>query len=440
MLGETMSQPPLLSFYGDDLTGSTDAMEALSLSGVDTVLFVRIPDPSERARFSSHRAIGLAGTSRSRSPAWMDRHLPPAFAWLRQEDAPICHYKVCSTFDSAPTVGSIGRALELGADQFGQAMTPVVVGVPQLRRYSFFGELFAAYQGEVYRIDRHPVMSRHPVTPMAEADLRRHLGAQTDRPIGLVDLPALSRPDLDEHVDQLSAEAAALLFDVADPASQRTVGRQLWRMRQAHGRFVVGSSGVEYALIAAWQEAGLVGTAPVFESPGPVERIAVVSGSVSPTTERQIRHAAAHGFELLPHGLDDLLAEDGEANALAAALAVLEQGRSPIIASALGPASARSLDEPTRHELGRRLGRILAELVRHAGLRRAVVAGGDTSSHALAELGILALTLCLPLPRTPGSPLCCSHHADGGQGPQLAFKGGQIGADDYFVGIRNGLG
>jgi uncharacterized protein YgbK (DUF1537 family) len=69
-----------------------------------------------------------------------------------------------------------------------------------------------------------------------------------------------------------------------------------------------------------------------------------------------------------------------------------------------------------------------------------VVAGGDTSSHALHELGVLALTLCLPLPRTPGSPLCRSHRADGGEGPELAFKGGQIGADDYFAGIRDGIG
>ncbi|WP_321574083.1 nucleotide-binding domain containing protein, partial [Geminicoccus harenae] len=89
---------------------------------------------------------------------------------------------------------------------------------------------------------------------------------------------------------------------------------------------------------------------------------------------------------------------------------------------------------------GRRLGRILDRLIRTTGLARAVVAGGDTSSYALGELGVLALTLRLPLPRTPGSPLCRSHRPDGSDGPELAFKGGQIGGDDYFVGIRDGLG
>ena len=61
------------------------------------------------------------------------------------------------------------------------------------------------------------------------------------------------------------------------------------------------------------------------------------------------------------------------------------------------------LDEDGRHQIGRNLGRILRRLVAEAGLSRAVVAGGDTSSHALSELGVLALKTLLPLPETPGS-------------------------------------
>ena len=61
------------------------------------------------------RAIGLAGSSRSETPAWMDEHLTPAFAWLKSLDAGVCHYKVCSTFDSSPEIGSIGRAIDIGA-------------------------------------------------------------------------------------------------------------------------------------------------------------------------------------------------------------------------------------------------------------------------------------------------------------------------------------
>ena len=183
--------PLLLAFYGDDLTGSTDVMEALALRGIETALFLDVPTPERLARLPTLRAIGIAGTSRSETPAWMDANLPPIFRWMREATPEIAHYKVCSTFDSAPVIGSIGRALELGRQIFGEAAVPILVGAPQLKRYTAFGELFAAYRGETYRIDRHPVMSRHPVTPMREADLRRHLAAQTALPVALVDASSL---------------------------------------------------------------------------------------------------------------------------------------------------------------------------------------------------------------------------------------------------------
>jgi uncharacterized protein YgbK (DUF1537 family) len=82
---------------------------------------------------------------------------------------------------------------------------------------------------------------------------------------------------------------------------------------------------------------------------------------------------------------------------------------------------------------------ILRQLIARAGLKRVVIAGGDTSSHALGELGILALTTLHPLPRTPGSPLCRAHGGpDGIDGLQIALKGGQLGGEDYFVDIRDG--
>ena len=64
----------------------------------------------------------------------------------------------------------------------------MIVGAPRLKRYQMFGNLFAAVDGVGYRLDRHPTMSRHPVTPMDEADLRVHLAAQTARRIELVDM------------------------------------------------------------------------------------------------------------------------------------------------------------------------------------------------------------------------------------------------------------
>jgi 3-oxoisoapionate kinase len=62
----------------------------------------------------------------------MFQNLAPALDWLKSLGADFCHYKVCSTFDSSPTVGSIGRALEIGQDLFRQSKTPLVVGALDL--------------------------------------------------------------------------------------------------------------------------------------------------------------------------------------------------------------------------------------------------------------------------------------------------------------------
>lgn len=428
---------PLISYYGDDFTGSTDVMEALASNGVETVLFLTVPDEALLSRFATARAFGLAGTSRSETPDWMDVHLSAAFGWLKTLDAELCHYKVCSTFDSAPHVGNIGRAIEIGRAVFGKATVPLIVGAPQIRRYTAFGELFAAYQGRNYRIDRHPVMSRHPVTPMDEANLLLHLARQTALSSALVDNVALLGTPEPEAAD-------ILLVDVLDPATQAAAGALLWNDLRRQSRFVCGSSGVEYALIPAWRNEGLIGEKPAFADAGPVDRIAVVSGSVSPTTERQIRHALANGFDGITLDPLALSGDGGDAvtnAAVEAGLRVLESGRSVVLYTALGPSADRGgeLDSSNgaRHRLGRALGRIQSELVARAGLARAVVAGGDTSSHALGEMGIAALTLKMPLPQTPGSPLCIAHGGPA-DGLQIALKGGQVGGDDYFSMIRAG--
>lgn len=439
---------PLLSYYGDDLTGSTDVMEALASNGVETVLFMDVPDAALLKRFGHCRAIGLAGTSRSETPDWMDENLTPAFHWLKSLSADICHYKVCSTFDSSPKTGNIGKAVEIGRTMFGQPYVPILVGAPQLKRYTAFGHLFAAYQGEVYRIDRHPVMSRHPVTPMAEADLRLHLSAQTALNIRLADLSMLAAADAENRIDDLCRDANGMvLFDVDSPESQSQAGHQLLRLRRGGGWFVAGSSGIEYALLTAWSAAGLTEGKMSFPLPGKADRIAVVSGSVSPTTERQIRHATQNGFSGINLDPLELLGENGNAaleQAIAAGLSSLKRGDSVILNTALGPSADRGGDidriPGSRHRLGRLLGTILRRLVEEQQLTRAVIAGGDTSSHALRELHVQALTTLLPLPQTPGSPLCTAHGAYAAtNGLQIALKGGQVGSDGYFAQIRDGL-
>ena len=424
---------PLLSFYGDDFTGSTDVMEALASHGIATVLFTRIPTPDQFASFAGYAAIGLAGISRSQPPEWMDEHLPQAFRWLKSLGAGFCHYKVCSTFDSSPKVGSIGRAIEIGQDIFAQPAVPLVVGAPQLRRYTFAGHLFADYQGQTYRIDRHPVMSRHPVTPMDESDLRLHLARQTRQNV--------------ELASARMKEPGVHLIDVFDAATQRDAGKRLLKLPGRARPFLAGSSGVEYALVRALIRNGEIPGEADFAPLAEVDRCLVISGSVSPTTERQIRYACSHGF--MGIAADPVLLAGPNAEAelsrlIGAASSELAQGRSPLIHTAMGDATDKGSELETipdgRRRLGQALGQIARRLLGRHRITRLILAGGDSSSHALGELDIHALTVRMPMKETPGSPVCLTQsRIPEYSGLELAMKGGQIGSDDYIVKLKNGV-
>ena len=420
----------LLSFYGDDFTGSTDVLEALTVNGVPAVLFLAPPSPAHLARFPECRAAGVAGISRSQSPQWMDAHLPPVFSALAALGAPFCHYKTCSTFDSSPSHGSIGRAIELGRLALGPRPVPLVVGAPALRRYVLFGNLFATVDAETFRIDRHPTMSRHPVTPMDEGDLRRHLARQTSLPVALVDILAL-------HSGSATLpDSPIVLLDTLDAASLRQAGRLIWESRGPQTAFLAGSSGIEYALLAWWAAQGLLPAPPVIPDAGPVDRLLVVSGSCSPGTGRQIRWAAANGFTLLPANPAALLEGDAEFQRLLhAATAALAEGASPVVYTAAGPDDV--LPSAPGNALGARLGALADSLVRRSGIRRALIAGGDTSGHAGLALGIQALTVVRPF--APGSPLCRAWAPDPAiDGLQILLKGGQVGGDSLFGDVRRG--
>ena len=227
-------------------------MEALTLNGLPTLLFLAVPPAARLADLGRYRAVGIAGVGRSQPPDWMDRELPALFEGLRAAGAPLIQYKTCSTFDSAPQIGSIGRAIDIGQRICGSPIVPLVVGAPALRRYSVFGNLFATVDGATHRLDRHPTMAHHPVTPMTEADLRRHLARQTGKTIALVDILDLAAADVDARVAAaLAARPDVVVCDVLDEASLAEVGRQIWR-HAAAPQFIADSSGVEYALVAHW--------------------------------------------------------------------------------------------------------------------------------------------------------------------------------------------
>ncbi len=443
----------LFAWYGDDLTGSADVLEVLAGAGIPAVLFLAAPTPARLARFPGVRAYGLAGFSRTLPPAQMRRELPPALRALKRGGAAVVQYKICSTFDSSPRIGSIGQAIELARGIFPASFVPVVIGAPALGRYVAFGNLFArsGLDSEPARLDRHPTMTRHPVTPMDEADLRVHLGRQTRLPIGLFDLPRIEATDPEAELRRLEP-AGILLFDTVTEGHLRTIGRLL--SRAAGGRrtlFGVGSSGLTQALVWQWRAAGVIGAAPVPPASVPEGRsrrgpaaVLAVSGSRSPVTARQIAAAVRAGFHEVRLSAADLAGRRATRPEWRRAVAETRLHFRPGSGVILHVAEAPAAPAPGRGRrafaagLGRLLEAVLGESPRQTDRRwRVVVCGGDTSTHAARVLGIEALEYVAAM--APGSPLCRAH-APGRAADQLevVFKGGQVGRDYFFLDVAAG--
>ena len=424
----------LYSYYGDDFTGSTDVLEGLAEAGLRSVLFLGPPSDDHCRRFTDCQALGIAGDSRSRSPEWMEEHLPAIFARLHSFGGPILHYKTCSTFDSSAQIGSIGHAMEIGRDVLKAPFMPIVVAAPHLRRYVVFGNLFAAAGNEVYRIDRHPTMRQHPVTPMREADLRLHLATQTKLRVGSIDLPTLQagRAEL-ELASQLSEGAQAIVFDGVERHDVDETGRLLWRLALQEPLFAVGSSGLTYGLASAWKRENMTpnGATATPRRADAVDSLLVMSGSCSPVTERQIAHALRNGYEGVA-----IEGQTPEA-CVNKAVAALRSNGKVVVYSSLGPLPA---GVPARGDsLGHQIGSMLRQILSQTRVRRVVLAGGDTSSHAVAQLGLYALTWSAAT--QPGAPLCRAHSdSQELEGLDLVLKGGQVGTEDFFERVRTGTG
>jgi uncharacterized protein YgbK (DUF1537 family) len=446
----------LLAYYGDDFTGSTDAMEAMTAAGVPTILFLDTPTPEALARFPEARCVGIAGSSRGRSAAWMRETLPDAFASLAALGAPLVQYKVCSTFDSSPEVGSIGAAIDIGVRHMAGRWSPMVIGAPRLKRYQVFGNLFAAVDGVGYRLDRHPTMARHPVTPMDEADLRVHLARQTARRIELVDMLQLRGGEGGARVASLqvgeSRNVPVVLIDVLDDETLAEAGRLVWEAR-GEGVFTASSSGLQYALAAYWRSRGWLPATPSLPVASPVEAIGVVSGSCSPVTAAQIGWARQHGFHVerldLARALDRQAGPAEIERAADAAAEALRGGRSAIVHSAEGPddPAVRDFDalahrcgrarQDAAREVGRALAAVMRRMLDRTGVSRVVVAGGDSSGEVASALGIDALSVAAGL--APGAPLCRGwSRLAARDGLEIVLKGGQIGQADFFGAVRQG--
>jgi 3-oxoisoapionate kinase len=457
-----------LSFYGDDFTGSTDVMESLAMNGIPTALFLQAPEQDEVKNFRLKlgvggsqdekrlKAFGVAGISRSLSPERMDQELPGIFEKISKIPTDFFQYKVCSTFDSAPGIGNVGHATELALKHFPSGYIPLLIGAPFLNRFVVFGNLFARVDQTTYRLDRHPTMSKHPVTPMHESDLRKHLGQQTQRNVMLMDLHALEGSygePMTYYQNMIKGNGNFLLFDTLNVDHLTTIGQLLVENKSDRTQFFVGASGANYALAFYLQKMGKIHKPASIPSPGRAKKMVIMAGSCSPVTAGQIGHMEKLGHPSIRINtvkLVDPVERTAEIeNTIQISIEAIGRGQVPILYSAKGP------DDPaieltkirlnaqghTESETGEILagaqGRIIHGLIDKIGKARIVVAGGDTSGYVSRTLGIYALeTLC---PIAPGAPLCIAHSKDNRfDGLEISLKGGQNGDAKYFESILEG--
>ncbi|MEX0332597.1 MAG: four-carbon acid sugar kinase family protein [Puniceicoccaceae bacterium] len=448
-----------LVFYGDDFTGSTDALELLHLAGIRTALFPNVPTKEQLAAFEDLEAFGIAGTTRTMGPDRMRETLEPVFDFIRSINPRHCHYKVCSTFDSSPETGNIGVAMRVGAACFKSKFVPVLIGVPDLGRYCIFGHLFARLGtgdiSPVYRLDRHPSMAHHPVTPARESDIRLRLKEQAGWETALFDIfhCRMERAQASEALATLLADGytEAVLFDAFVESDLSIPGFLMEDNVPEEGTlFSVGSSAVEYALAHAWRDNRPTPPEPATAEGAYDEPILVLSGSCSPVTVNQIQEATKAGFAELALDTVGIFAGNEEAvisNTVERINRMMRDKKSAILHTYSGPDDGRTRytraairkrfsEQAAGSEvpriLGTAMGSIAHQVIEQTGLERIVVAGGDTSGHVAAAMGIEAMTVSQPFVR--GAPFCRIHAAGSKlDGKEINFKGGQIGTPDYFI-------
>ncbi|GIW75679.1 MAG: hypothetical protein KatS3mg104_0742 [Phycisphaerae bacterium] len=396
-----MSPTSWLCFIGDDFTGSTDALELLTLGGLRTSLFTYVPSVQDIAGLD---AFGIATDLRSESADQIEHVLKDLLPRVAALPVRLIHYKVCSTFDSSPDIGSIGRAIDVAFDQLKPRYIPVMPGAPSLGRYCVFGNLFARYgsDGSVYRLDRHPSVSQHPITPMTEADLVKHLAKQTRRPIELIDVRFLFSPPA-------ISPGHIALFDTLTHQDLHAMGLILDRPKEA--RFIVGSSGVESSLLTRWS----FSAKPLSYKPSIGPRL-VMCGSCSPVSIGQTCFALQSGFKEVV--LTERAHED--------VIHLLRCGQDVVLHT--NP----SVNRTDAREVSRLMAESALRVLENVKISRLVIAGGDTSGAIARHLRIASLRMVAPLVR--GAPVVmASAPGSPADGLELVFKGGQVGSKDFFI-------
>ncbi|CAN7412767.1 MULTISPECIES: 3-oxo-tetronate kinase [unclassified Variovorax] len=411
----------LLGCIADDFTGATDLANNLVRAGMRVVQTIGVPQEPLAAEVD---AVVVALKSRTIAPGEAVAQSLDALRWLQAQGAQQIYFKYCSTFDSTPE-GNIGPVTEALMDALDTDLTIATPAFPDNKRTVFKGYLFA---GDV--LLNESGMQNHPLTPMTDANLVRVLQAQTRRKVGLVDHAVVARGAraIEERIAQLKAEGIGIaIVDAVSNDDLLRLGPALAGMP-----LVTAGSGVAIGLVANF---GIAPSSAASALPAASGLQAVVSGSCSLATNRQVQHFIASGRPAL--AIDPLRIAAGvdvAAEALAWAAPLLASGPVLVYSTAESGAVKSVQGRLGVEEAGAMVERTIAAIARGLvaqGVRQLVVAGGETSGACVQALGIAQLQIGAQI--DPGVPWChAAAEAAGGTGLHIALKSGNFGTDDFF--------
>jgi 3-dehydrotetronate 4-kinase len=414
-----MAAKMLLGCIADDFTGATDLANNLVRGGMRAVQTIGVPGEPLQADAD---AVVVALKSRTIPAADAVRQSVQALHWLQAQGAKQIYFKYCSTFDSTPQ-GNIGPVTEALMDELGTDFTIATPAFPDNQRTVFNGYLFV---GDVLLSESG--MRDHPLTPMTDANLVRVLQAQCRRKVGLVDhrVVAAGADAITRRIAELRAQGVAIA--VVDAVSNDDLLRLGPALKDLP--LITAGSGVAIGLPANF---GIGASASASELPRASGLRAVISGSCSQATNRQVRAFIEAGHPAF--ALDPLRLSAGEgvvAQALAWAAPLLAKG--PVLVySTAQPQDVKAVQGKLGvDEAGAMVERALAEIARgfvRLGVGQLVLAGGETSGACVQALGVAQLQIGPQI--DPGVPWC--HARTEGGGVHLALKSGNFGSDDFFT-------
>ena len=416
--------PPILGCVADDFTGATDLANNLVRGGLRTVQLIGVPKPGTAV--PDVDAVVVALKSRTTPAAAAVAESVAALAWLQAAGCRRFFFKYCSTFDSTDD-GNIGPVADAMMARLGTDFTIACPAFPETGRTIFKGHLFV---GDLLLSDSS--MRHHPLTPMTDSNLVAVLGRQTARKVGLVQYRevAAGAEAVRGRIEALKAEGCGYaVVDAVSDDQLHVIGEAV-----ADLALVTGGSGVAIGLPDAWRRRGLVAASGEAAAavPAIAGRAAVLAGSCSAATLGQI----AEWQKSRPsYNIDPLRLANGEdvaAEALAFMRERIADGPALVYASA-PPETVKAVQARLgRAEAGeiveRAMARIAQELVAKDGVRRLVVAGGETSGAVVSALGVSGLRIGAQIdPGVPGTVTLDDPAI------ALALKSGNFGGADFFA-------